>query len=384
MSLTGLSPGLLSHLPLPFAQVTPEQIRRTCGDEPGFWCREIYDLTENRTLADLADTLIGLPLAILAILIGALIVNRIVRRGLKSGLRRLGSGAVTERVGSAVRKRTPDALLETQETSLRAEQRIDALSGVLRSVASFTIFLIAGFMILGRVGVNLAPLLAGAGVLGVALGFGSQKLVQDFLSGIFILIEDQYGVGDVVDLDQETSGTVEAISLRTTRLRSVDGTVWHVPNGEIRRVGNQSQHWSRSLLDIEVAYDTDIERARAVMQEVADEHWKKDPEILEQPEVWGVEALGASGITIRMVVKTTPSRQWAVSRRLREAIKDRFDARGIEIPFPQQTVWYRNEEGTPNGHAADDAAARGAGTAAGRRHDDSRTESPPPGDDDGS
>ncbi|MDQ3721987.1 MAG: mechanosensitive ion channel family protein, partial [Actinomycetota bacterium] len=115
--------------------------------------------------------------------------------------------------------------------------------------------------------------MAGAGIVGIALGFGAQSLVKDFLSGMFILVEDQFGVGDIVDLDQQTSGAVEAVSLRTTRLRAVDGTVWHVPNGDIRRVGNKSQHWSRALLDIEVAYETDIEQAKGVIKGVADTLW---------------------------------------------------------------------------------------------------------------
>jgi len=310
-------------LPSLFAAISPERLRATCGEDPSFWCREVFDASEDRTLAGLADTLIGTPLALVAILIVAVLINRLARRSIRGGLRRLHSGAVAERLGN-VRRFTPDAL-----------------SGVLRSVASFAIFLIAGFVALGRLGVDLAPLLASAGIVGVALGFGSQTLVKDFLSGIFILIEDQYGVGDIVNLDGETSGTVESVSLRTTRLRSVDGTVWHVPNGEIRRAGNQSQHWSRSLLDIEVAYDTDIDRAKTVLQDVADRAWKEDEDIIEPPEVWGIEALGASGITVRVVVKTRPSEQYRVSRMLREHIKAAFDAEGIEIPFPQQTVWHR-------------------------------------------
>src|SRR5690606_37796789 len=148
-----------------------------------------------------------------------------------------------------------------------ASQRVEALAMVLRSVASFVIWLVAAFLILSELGVNLGPLLAGAGIVGVALGFGSPTLVRDFLSGIFILVEDQFGVGDVVDVG-EASGVVEAVSLRPTRLRSVDGTVWHVPNGEIRRVGNMSQHWSRALLDVQVAYQTDIEHAKRVIKRV--------------------------------------------------------------------------------------------------------------------
>jgi small-conductance mechanosensitive channel len=213
---------------------------------------------------EIVDFLVDAPLKIVVILVLAVVANRVARKGVKRALRTLQSGAVQERLGS-LRAATPDALLATTEHSLRAEQRIEALASVLRSLTTFVIYAVAAFMILGEVGIELGPLIAGAGIIGVALGFGSQSLVKDFLSGVFILIEDQFGVGDIVNLDNETSGTVEAVSLRTTRLRAVDGTVWHVPNGEIRRVGNQSQHWSRALIDVEVAYETDLDHAQSVI-----------------------------------------------------------------------------------------------------------------------
>jgi moderate conductance mechanosensitive channel len=326
----------------PLAAVSEARMEDVCGTDPGFFCREVLNRTDDRGLAELADTLLGTTLTVAAIVVAALIVNRLVSRSIKRGLRTLHSGAVRERLG-ALRRRAPSALLETDEMSVRADQRITALTSVLRSVATVVIFTIACFMILGEAGVNVAPLLAGAGVVGVALGFGAQSLVADFLSGLFILVEDQFGVGDIVDLDQQTSGTVEAVSLRTTRLRSVDGTVWHVPNGDIRRVGNKSQHWSRALLDIEVAYDTDIELAKTVIKRVADELWQKRDDILEEPEVWGVERLGPNSVVIRLVVKTRPSDQYDVSRELRQRLKEAFDAEGIEIPFAQQVVWHREE-----------------------------------------
>lgn len=322
------------------AAVSTTRLESACGPDPGFFCREVLDRTDNGTLAEIADAALGKSLTILAILIGAVVVNRIVGRTVKRALRSLHSGAVRERLG-AVRRRAPDALLDTDVPSVRAEQRITALTSVLRSVASVAIFTIAGLLILGEVGLNLAPFLAGAGILGIALGFGAQSLVKDFISGLFILVEDQFGVGDIVDLEQQTMGTVEAVSLRTTRLRSVDGTVWHVPNGEIRRVGNKSQHWSRALLDVEVAYETDIERAKAVIKRVADELWHERDDILEEPEVWGVEQLGPNSIVIRLVVKTRPSDQYPVSRELRQRLKETFDAEGIESPYPQQTAWNR-------------------------------------------
>ena len=346
------------------AEVSATELRRSCGQDPGFICREILNRTENRTLAEIADAVFGAPLTIILILIGALVANRLIGRVIKRGLRSLSSGVVREGM-SAVRRRTPDALLETTETSLRGEQRMNALTSVLRSISGFLVWLMASFMILSEIGIQVGPLLAGAGVLGVALGFGSQSLVRDFLSGMFILVEDQFGVGDIVDLDGATTatgmttGTVEAVSLRTTRLRSVDGTVWHVPNGEIRRVGNKSQRWSRALLDIEVAYDTNIEHAKSVIKRVADTVWKDRHDIIEEPEVWGVERLGANAIVIRLVVKTRPSDQYPVSRHLRQLLKEEFDREGIEIPFPQQTVWHRS----PAGHDANGSPAANAGSA---------------------
>jgi moderate conductance mechanosensitive channel len=341
--------------PPPTAQ-TPARLEEACGERPTWLCRQVFDATDDGTIARLADFLVGKPLTILFILLVAAIVNKLARRGIKRGLRRLHSGPVQERIG-AVRSRTPSALMDTSEMSLRAGQRVEALATVLRSVASFAIWVVAAFMVLGTIGIQIGPLLAGAGILGVALGFGSQSLVRDFLSGIFILVEDQFGVGDIVDLG-EAQGVVEVVSLRTTRIRSVDGIVWHVPNGEITRVGNMSQHWSRALLDIQVAYDTDIPTARGVMKGVADELWREDPAVLEEPEIWGVEDLGASGIAIRLVVKTKPSEQWAVSRELRERIKAAFDEAEIEIPFPQTGVWVRD---------AGQAEADGGGRAAAER-----------------
>jgi small conductance mechanosensitive channel len=331
-------PALLAFVPI-LAQ-SQAQMQEVCGKTPGWACKVTYEQTGDSTLAPAADWLLGKPLSILAIVIVAVIVNRLARRAVKNGLRGLSQGGVKERLG-AFRRRAPSALLETGEVSLRATQRIEALATVLRSIISVVVALVAALMILGELGVNLAPLLAGAGILGIAIGFGSQALVKDFLSGFFILVEDQFGVGDIVDLEPGVSGVVEAVSLRTTRLRAVDGTVWHVPNGEIRRVGNMSQHWSRALLDIDVAYGTDLGHARAVIKRAVDEIWRESPHVLEEPDLWGVENLGPHAVTLRLVVKTTPSEQYQVSRQIRERLKTAFDDEGIEIPFPQQTVWMR-------------------------------------------
>jgi small conductance mechanosensitive channel len=215
-------------------------------------------------------------------------------------------------------------------------QRAETISSVLRSVVSIVIWSISILIILSELGIDLAPLLAGAGVLGVALGFGAQSVVRDFLAGTFMVLEDQFGVGDVIDVG-DASGTVEGLSLRTTRLRDVEGVVWHVPNGEIKRVANKSQQWSRAVLDIPVALETDIEHAKGVIKETADTVWREPPwstMILGEPEVWGVEALGTQGVVIRLVVKTRPLEQWAVARELRARVKQSFDHAGIKVPPP--------------------------------------------------
>ena len=170
----------------------------------------------------------------------------------------------------------------------RSKQRAQTLGAVLRSLATITVYFIALVMALGEFNVNLGPLIAGAGIVGVALGFGAQSLVKDFLSGIVMLVEDQYGVGDVVDLG-DAAGKVEAVNLRTTQVRDGHGTLWHVPNGEVRRVGNKSQQWARAVLDVDVAYDTDINHAMNVIKRVADGLWEDalpDATVLEEPKVY--------------------------------------------------------------------------------------------------
>jgi moderate conductance mechanosensitive channel len=203
----------------------------------------------------------------------------------------------------------------------------------LAGAATFVVWLVAIFASVRVLGVRIEPLLTSAGLIGVALGFGAQSLIRDFLGGLFILVEDQLGVGDWVDLGDVT-GSVEAVTLRATRIRSVDDTVWHVPNGHIQRAGNMSQHWSRALLDIQIALDSDIDRARDAIKRVADEIWREDRAIIEEPEVWGVQGLGPSGITIRLVAKTKPLEQWRITRVMRERIKAEFDREGIEVPPP--------------------------------------------------
>jgi small-conductance mechanosensitive channel len=327
---------------------TVDELTRACGDEPSAWCEAVLDWTSSETLAKGTDWLFATPLTILFIVILAWVANRLIRRAVNRLTMRIANPPETSSIGATLGKLQPSMLQPSREVKLRSAARAETVGSVLKSIATVVVWSIAVMMIMAEFGVALGPLIAGAGIAGVALGFGAQSLVKDFLSGIFMLLEDQYGVGDVVDVG-EAVGTVEALTLRTTRLRAVDGAVWHVPNGEIRRVGNMSQQWSRALLDIEVAYGTNLTHARDVIARVADEVFR-EPQwtrvILEEPEIWGVEALAADAIAIRLVLKTKPGEQWALQREIRARLKEAFDAEGIEIPFPQRTVWVRREEGT--------------------------------------
>lgn len=320
-----------------------------CGpaDTATVVCEAVFDLTGNRFLAEASDVLVVRPAKIVLIIVVALVVNRMIRRVIRRFVDGLRGERVRKRLG-AFREMAPEMLQGAGGgPTVRGAQRADTIGALLKSIATFVVWTIATLMALGELGLNLGPLIAGAGIVGVALGFGAQNLVRDFLSGIFMIAEDQFGVGDIVDAGEAT-GVVEAVTLRSTRLRDVNGTVWHIPNGAISRIGNKSQQWSRAVIDIEVAYDTDLEKARGAILEVAnevaaDEAWQAV--ILEPPEVWGVEALGADGISIRLVIKTVPAQQFAVAREVRARIKDRFDADGIEIPFPQRVVWHRGDAG---------------------------------------
>ena len=315
------------------------------GVSRGLVCEQIYKWTENTTLATAADWLLDKPIRLTLILLMAWAVNFFAKRAIVRFTKRIADSPNTSKLKKLRETGPGRALMDDVEKS-RAVARGETLGCVLRSVVVALVWVFASLLILGEIGVNLGPLIAGAGIGGVALGFGAQSVVKDFLSGVFMLIEDHYGVGDVIDTGCAT-GVVEKMSLRSTTVRDVKGTVWHIPNGEIARVGNYSQIWSRALIDIEVAYDTDLRAAMNVANSVAEEFWE-DPEwggdeLTECPEVWGVQALGSSGVALRIAVRTEPSKQWSVERELRLRLKEAFDETGIEIPFHQTTVWLREQ-----------------------------------------
>ncbi len=257
------------------------------------------------------------------IFIGAIIARIALQFAVNRVVNRVASGAKKRRDG-ADKARTELSPL----TSERVEQRARTMGTVLGNLISWSIIPLAVIMVLGELGVAIGALATGAGLIGAAIGFGAQSLVRDLISGLFIVFEDQYGVGDNVDLGQ-ASGVVESVGLRVTQVRDVEGTLWYVRNGEVLRVGNQSQGWSRVILDIALPYDTDIEQVEALALQAAERVAAK-PEIkkglIGKPEVWGIQLLSGDQVVIRLVQKVKPSSQEPTARALRAEIKKTMDA----------------------------------------------------------
>jgi len=319
----------------------PDTLTGNCGDNPGIACRLAWDLSHSTTATQVVKVYLAGPVSqagrIAFVLVLALFVRAIVHRVINK---------VTERAATATLAVTPNGRAHKAVGTVplagteRREQRARALGSILRSAVSVIVFGIAALTILGILGFNLAPLLASTAVLGVALGFGAQNLVRDYLAGLLMLVEDHYGVGDTINAGVAT-GTVEAMTLLTTRLRDVNGVVWHIRNGTIDSVGNESQGWSRAVIDYPVPYGEDLARIRALMEQAADSlyrerGWKKL--MLEKPEVWGAQELSGKEVTMRLVAKTAPMRQWEVARELRARVKAALDAAGVQPAGPDTIV----------------------------------------------
>jgi small conductance mechanosensitive channel len=370
-----------AHTAIFSADHPPTTLIGSCGKEPGIACRLVWNLTHSGRAAELTNTFLAAPVhlllrvgfvVVLALAIRALVhrvINRLTERATESILPQFKGGTATSRLVPArllPRRRNRDsakaassapaapatmarggaragdaasqsdlaAAAERAERALideRRKQRVRALGSILRSAASVTIFTIAGFAVLGELGINLAPLLASAGVVGIAVGFGAQNLVRDYLSGIFMLLEDQYGVGDVITVGDAT-GTVETVTLRLTRMRDVNGIVWHIRNGTIEKVGNESQGWARAVIDFPVPYQADLSAIRRLLSETAEDLWNEPywrTFMIEKPEVWGAQQVTSAVVTMRIVVKTAPLRQWEVEREMRARVKASLDTAGI-------------------------------------------------------
>ena len=336
--MLGVLPGSRERPNDDLARIMADSVCPSDGD----LCRYVEDVTHSEWLAKASNWLIAKPFSILMLIVIAIVVRWVIHRMIDRLTRRAAEGAVPGVIGT----RMPQFFLEHNAALIeRRKQRAETMGGLLKSITTGVIAVIVLFMVIAQLGYNIAPLIASAGIIGVALGFGSQTVVKDFLSGIFMILEDQYGVGDTANLGVAT-GTIEAVGLRVTRLRDVNGTVWYVRNGEIVRVGNQSQNWARSVLDIAVGYKEDVARVRGILMEVAHDLWE-DPEyhhlIIEEPEVWGVQSLGPDSVVVRVTLKTMPQQQWNVSREMRERVKARFDSEGIQMPRP----FWRDQQPPP-------------------------------------
>jgi hypothetical protein len=371
----------------------PATLLGSCGSNPGLACRLAWDVSHNSRFTALTNEFLAgvlqvIFVVVLALIIQALVhrlINRLTERAAQSLLPQLRNGMNGALHGpgrASARRFTPrrrvrrrrsasddsvadDSALakaaaaagtdtgdlagssapaagqaavngaagqpESGLVDERRKQRVRALGAILRSAASVTIFSIAGFIVLGDLGINLAPLLASAGVVGVAVGFGAQNLVRDYLSGVFMLVEDQYGVGDVITVGNAT-GTVENVTLRITRVRDVNGIVWHIRNGAIETVGNESQGWARAVLDFPVPFESDLATIRNVLQETGDMMWNEPTwraVMLEAPEVWGAQSISGDQVVMRIVAKTPPLRQWEVEREMRARAKAALQEAGI-------------------------------------------------------
>ncbi len=303
-----------------------------CATDAGSWCARFYQWTNNDFLSRSADAIVDRTVTITLIVLFALLVRHLLHRT----IRRVVDGATESRVSRLLITRVPRRAQAAAAPliSARRGQRARTIGSVLRSMSSTVVLVIALAMILDEFGVALGPILASAGILGVALGFGAQNLVRDFLSGIFVLLEDQLGVGDVVDLG-EASGTVEAVGLRITTVRDAHGTVWYVRNGEILRVGNKSQGYAVAVIDLPLAHSADTAEATALADRVAKERVGQadiTDDVLEPPVVLGVERVGPEGVTLRLTARVHAGKQFAVQRALNAAITDAFEDAGVPRP----------------------------------------------------
>ena len=324
MLLVAPTPGPSSSTGIVYT--TPD-VKQSCQTDA--LCSRVLDLTNSEWLAFSSYYVIVKPLRILAIVLIAMLIRWLLHRAIKR-LATTSSRASMPALLKPLKERTAQTPEEGQFIPERRRQRTEAIGSVLSSFVTAVVFTIATLLVLGEFGFNLAPLLASAGIVGVALGFGAQSLVKDLIAGLFMLLEDQYGVGDSVDLG-DASGVVETVGLRITTVRDARGVLWYVRNGEILRVGNKSQGWAMVVIDIPIGF-VSSEQAIAVLKDAAKtvaDHPDHAAEFIEPPEVLGVETLTVEGATIRTIAKTTSEGQIPVSRDLRRALTEALDTSGL-------------------------------------------------------
>jgi small conductance mechanosensitive channel len=248
---------------------------------------------------------------------------------------------ISRRIRKLVEKKISDDRIIIKKRTFTFTSVVSNLIIVIAVVA-------AALIIADEIGINVAPLLAGAGIAGVVIGFGAQSLIKDLINGVFILLEQWFQIGDIITIG-DTSGTVERLNLRTTVIRDIEGTVHYIPNGEITKLSNQTQLWSRAVVEVGVHYSEDTDRVVKVLEDVFDDlvndkNYKKV--ILERPKILGdggISELGDSAVVFKMICKVKPGEHWTIARQMRKRIKDKFDEVGIEIPYPCTNVYMRNE-----------------------------------------
>ncbi|GGP02397.1 mechanosensitive ion channel family protein [Nonomuraea glycinis] len=310
---------------LPSLGEVSTQIASVCSNDTVL-CATLAGWFDNAAWAPLVASLI----TVLLILVFGIVIRNIVLRLITRVVARTAvSGPLSGRWRKGSQAEGIDTLLRE-----RRRQRAETMGSVLKHIATIVIIGTTLLTVLDRLTIPIAPLLTSVGILGVAIGFGAQELVKDFIAGMFMLLEDQYGVGDVIDTGAAI-GTVEAVTLRVTRLRDSDGRVWYIRNGTITRVGNESQGWSRAYMDVPVSYTSDITTVRVLLEHVAEEIWAdvefRETMLVEQPKVYGVEQLSDSTLVFRLSAKTLPAQQAQVARELRLRVKSALDAADIAM-----------------------------------------------------
>lgn len=309
------------------------EVAESCADL-GPVCDLLVQWTGNESASSTIAWLLGTPLKIAIIAIAALLLNRFVRRRIQRLMDRLGT-ASEDASGKLLSERSRE----------RAGQRTDTIGSLLRSLTTGLIFGIAALMILELIGISIVPIIASAGVLGLAIGFGAQSVVEDFLRGLFMLGEDQFGVGDRVDVGS-VNGYVERVTLRTTIIKDPNGTLWHIPNSEIDYVANESQESSRAVVEVALAYDTDIEHAIEALGAAAnaacsDPEW--EDKVLSPPQVRGIQDLKYDDLSIRVQVWVESSARRQFERHLRKSLKQGMDQGGVAHPNTGYDIWMREE-----------------------------------------
>ena len=326
-------PSTLSAFVRAAAELDPELIE-ACGEKPTWFCEATWNVSNNRMLSRAADWIVTRPLLAVAVLLVAWLVNRYVRKAVTAFVTRLSTSR--QLANEALQRMGVERPASARFIDPREQARAGTLASVSRACVSWFVWTVALLVVLGVFKINLGPLLAGAGIAGIAVGFGAQTLVKDCISGFFMLLEDQCGVGDEVDLG-EAVGTVESITLRMTSVRGVDGTLWNVPNGGIQRVGNKTRNWSQGLVDISIWHEADLDDALVAVEEgiaTASALPAVAEVLLQPPAVLGVERIDTSGTVIRITVRTQPGKQWAAMRDIRQAVRNALTAHRVPLQAP--------------------------------------------------